>query len=523
MESNKTIVSIESGTIKGFIKKNIITYLGIPYAKAKRFMPPEKTDHWNEIFEANQYGNISPQENVWGGNEFLFNREGKQNEDCLNLNIWTPDIHDHKKRPVMVWLHGGGFQSGSSMEQELYDGTNLSKEGDVVVVSINHRLNILGFLDLEEYGEKYKYSGNVGMMDIEYALRWIQTNIEKFGGDKHNVTLFGQSGGGAKILTLMAMPSAKGLFHKVIIESGAVETSGMTLTSKETSKRVGQLVVEKLGIQKIDEINAVPYNQLIKIGNETLEQVAEEQKIPSVFGDGTYSLIWNPNVDGKYIIDNPIGNKARNLSSNIPMLIGSNFSEWSTFPLATNIEKGKENNKNNWSKDKVENLIKDKFGKETAIIKNMFKKAYPEKQDVDLLFIDSLLRTRVLKTINSMKTTPIYSYIFTYETPLYGGFAMSYHCAELPYIFNNREYSKAALAGKEETKQLEKQISKAWINFARYSNPNHEDLPFWPAYTKENGSTMIFDKTCNVKNHHDEELMKKLEPNYDFIKGEQHE
>lgn len=517
---NKTRVKITSGQVEGIMNDGVYTYLGIPYAKAKRFMPPKRIKSWKDVFQANRYGNIAPQDNNWGGNEFLYNIERKQSEDCLNLNIWTPHISNKEKHPVMVWLHGGGFQSGSSMEQLVYDGTHLSKNGDVVVVSLNHRLNILGFLDLEEYDEKYRYSGNAGMMDIEAALQWIHENIEQFGGDKNNITLFGQSGGGAKILTLMAMPSVKDLFHKVIIESGAVETSGMTLTHKTASHRVAKLVLEKLGIDKnhIQDLETIDYQKLIKAGNEALEQVAKEQKISSVFGDGTYSLIWNPVVDGKYILADPIDTKVLAMSDNIPMIIGSNFSEWSTFQMITDIDYGKQNNKNNWSMEKTLKIIKQRYGDKSGEMIKHFQKAYPEKKLVDLLFVDALLRTRVLKTINlrSKQKAPIYTYLFAYETPLYGGFGMSYHCAELPYVFGNIECYKASMAGGKTAQNLSHQISQAWIQFARTGNPNHQGLSHWDKYTKENGATMIFDNNSEVQYHHDESLMKALLPNYEF-------
>jgi para-nitrobenzyl esterase len=220
------VTSTGAGKVRGYIHNSIYTYKGMPYAEAKRFEAPQKPKPWQGIRSSMTYGPVAPLMNpttsVQDESEFVYHHDwGYTNEDCMRLNVWTPGINDGKKRPVMFWIHGGGFTAGSSQELPSYDGENLSKKGDVVVVSINHRLNILGFLDLSAYGDKYKHSANVSILDIKAALEWVKANIENFGGDPNNVTIFGQSGGGAKVLTLMAMPSAKGLFQKAINESGA--------------------------------------------------------------------------------------------------------------------------------------------------------------------------------------------------------------------------------------------------------------------------------------------------------------
>ena len=234
------VAETENGKLQGFIRDGIYTYHGVQYATAEPFMPPVKISSWDGVKLALNYGPMSPQSikpeddmfpvhyywPLWEGRNY------PQDNCCQNLNIWTPGLDD-AKRPVMIWLHGGGFQADSSLAEDVYRGENLARKGDVVVVSLNHWLNVLGFLDLSAYGEKYKYSGNLGMMDIVAALEWVRDNISHFGGNPDNVTLFGQSGGGAKILTLMAMPSAKGLFHKVIEQSGAVQMMGITLPRSE--------------------------------------------------------------------------------------------------------------------------------------------------------------------------------------------------------------------------------------------------------------------------------------------------
>ena len=212
---NVAVTNTESGRVRGYIQNGIFTYKGIPYAKAKRFEVAEKPDSWEGVRSSTMYGPVAPlmipTTSIQDEPEFVFDHDwGYTNEDCLRINIWTPNIDDNKKRPVLFWIHGGGFTAGSSQELPSYDGQNLSKKGDVVVVSINHRLNILGFLDLSAYGDKYKHSANNSILDMVAALEWVKTNIENFGGDPNNVTIYGQSGGGAKVNTLMAMPKAKG-------------------------------------------------------------------------------------------------------------------------------------------------------------------------------------------------------------------------------------------------------------------------------------------------------------------------
>ena len=298
------VVEVEGGKIQGYIRNNIFTYHGVPYAEAELFMPPTKLKAWDGIKMAVTYGNISPQgtsqaEDMFAAHWYwpLWNtRNYPQSNNCQNLNIWTPGLDD-EKRPVMVWLHGGGFEAGSSSVEDIYDGENLSRKGNVVVVSVNHRLNVLGFLDLSAYGEEYKYSGNLGVMDLVAALEWVKNNIASFGGDPANVTLFGQSGGGAKILTLMAVPAAKGLFHKAIEQSGAVELMGINLPDQKASRRVAELTLKNLEVSKPSELVNIPYQKLREAADKAMTQAIKE-------GEAIYS--WSPVKDGDYIPADPV-------------------------------------------------------------------------------------------------------------------------------------------------------------------------------------------------------------------------
>nr|WP_233113630.1 carboxylesterase family protein [Aggregatibacter actinomycetemcomitans] len=301
------VVQTQSGEIKGYIHNDILTYKGIPYATAERFMPPKPVENWQGTKMALTYGDVCPQVPMGGRSFFFTGPEMTESEQCLNLNVWAPK-NDGKKRAVMVWIHGGGFQSGASNDLDSYDGENLARKGDVVVVSVNHRLNAMGYLDLSAYGKQYKNSANAGIQDLVAALEWVKANAEQFGGDPNNVTIFGESGGGAKVLTLMATPAAKGLFNKAIVQSGAVEKMGMTLTSPKTGQRVAELTLANLGVKPtaLNRLNSFTPDQINAAANKALKQTAEEQKITPLRGTG-YGLAWAPTMDGDYIPQEPVG------------------------------------------------------------------------------------------------------------------------------------------------------------------------------------------------------------------------
>ena len=306
-----TTVQTVSGPVAGYIDDGVYIYKGIPYAKAERFAPAEDPDPWTDVRPSRAYGPTAPAgpRSGWWSDDQAFTMhwdDGFHDEDCLRVNIWTGGINDGKKRPVMVWLHGGGFREGSGQELICYDGSNLARDHDVVVVSLNHRLNVLGFLDLSAYGAKYAHSGNLGMMDIVKALEWVRDNIARFGGDPSNVTIFGQSGGGGKVSTLMAMPSAKGLFSKAIVESGSVTN----LLTPKYSRRVGAATVANLGLNpsKIEDIATVPYDRLLAAYDAALKQIGDEAKEDGAFPTNILdSLLFGqvPIVDGEIIPAQP--------------------------------------------------------------------------------------------------------------------------------------------------------------------------------------------------------------------------
>ena len=497
------IVQTDAGKVRGYIHKGIFTYKGIPYAKAERFMAPAKPAAWKDVRSSMTYGPVCPMDPTTTVNdefEFPFHHNwGYTNENCQTLNVWTPGINDNKKRPVMVWFHGGGFTAGSYVELPSYDGENISHKGDVVLVSVNHRLNVLGFLDLSAYGDKYKSSSNAGLLDLVAALQWIKQNIAQFGGDPDNVTIFGQSGGGGKVTSLMNAPSAKGLFHKAIVESGSY-LSGFT--EQSISKRVAAALLEELQLQpsQVDSLQTISYERLNAAGKKALSKVAAAMKAEGKTVP-TFGLGWGPILDGSFLPYQPTDPSAIEIAKNVPMLVGSTKNEFTPFiPGSRDISM--ENAKANLQK---------KYGDKTDAYIAAVKKAYPETTkpsdyiDIDVFFRPGTISHANLKAVPG--AAPVYMYLFSWQSPVMDGMYKAMHCMELPFVFDNIDKCEEMTGGGKEAYALADKMSSAWINFARTGNPNAKMLPTWPAYTQQNGATMIFDNKCEVKNNPDKDLL----------------
>jgi para-nitrobenzyl esterase len=495
------IVQTEYGKLRGYIHNGIYTFKGVPYGKAERFMPPEKPAPWQGIRSSMTYGPVCPIDattTVSDEFEFPFHHDwGYTNENCLNLNVWTKKISNSQKKPVMVWFHGGGFTAGSSVELPSYDGESLARKGDVVVVSVNHRLNVLGFLDLSAYGEKYKSSPNAGLMDLVAALLWVKENISNFGGDPNNVTIFGQSGGGGKVTCLMNAPSAKGLFHKAIVQSGSYLTG---FTEESITKKVSAALLEELGLQtgQVDSLQKIPYERLNAAGRKALMKVQQTLKPGEI---PTFGLGWGPVLDNKFLPYQPTETVAIELSKNIPLLIGSTKNEFAPFiPGSRNI-----------TMDSAIAKLQKKYGDKTEAYLAAVKKAYPETAkpsdyiDFDFIFRPGAIRQADQKAIPG--AAPVYMYLFTWQSPVLDTVFKAMHCMELPFVFNNIQRCEEMTGGGKDAYTLADKMSGAWINFAKIGNPNIKDLPAWPQYTTENGATMIFDNKCQIKTHHDKELL----------------
>ncbi|MHB9295911.1 putative para-nitrobenzyl esterase [Pillotina sp. SPG140] len=520
-EAAETLVKTRAGAVHGYVSNGIYTYHGIPYAQAtERFVPAEDVTPWEGVLDATAYGPISLQ----AGLGFAAYSDGSgatiMDNNCQNLNIWTPGTGGGQKRPVMVWLHGGGFSSGASSTDAATDGENLSRYGDVVVVSVNHRLNILGHFDLSEYGDKYQYSANVGITDIADALQWIQDNIGQFGGDPGNVTVFGESGGGAKVLALMTTPYAEGLFHKGIVQSGTTETVGLQLNSKAVARRVTELTLEKLGItaETIEDLQRVDYEELTRQSNLALQQAAEEFGIPGPFGG--FSMEWQPVVDGGYMPTNAVTDDSfAEAGKDIPLLIGTNLNEWEAFGLLMNMNESQHDNKTIWSEEEVNAKLEEKYVDRAEEIANAFMEAYPYKTKADVLYVDTMIRLPSLKIMShkaDQRGAPVYAYMFTWESPAAPGLILANHTAEIPFVFHNIERSAMTIGDSEEAYTLEERMSRAWINFAKTGNPNTDDLPEWPAFDREGGAVMLFDNEPMAGYKHDRKLLSLLAPEYEY-------
>ena len=498
------VTSTTQGKVRGYINNSVYTYKGIPYAVAKRFEAPQKPAPWTGVRSSMTYGPVSPlmtpTTSVQDEGEFVFHHDwGYTSEDCMRVNVWTPGINDGKKRPVLFWIHGGGFAAGSSQELPSYDGENLAKKGDVVVVSINHRLNILGFLDLSAYGEKYKHSANASIVDIKAALEWVRDNIANFGGDAGNVTIFGQSGGGAKVNTLMAMPGAKGLFHKAINQSGAFRSN---MLDKQTTQNITAELLKVLNLQpsQVDSLQTIPYAVLTDAGNKALAATAAKMKAEGKPAPG-FGLGWGPSVDSEDLPYQLLSKEALELSKNVPLLIGTTKNEFAPFMNGQ------------FSKaplDKIMGVIKTQRGDKADAYLAAVKKAWPaDTKPSDLLDIDITFRPGAVFQANekaALNAAPVYMYLFSWQSPVMDGKFKAVHCMDIPFVFNNIQRCAEMTGGNKDAYALADKISSAVISFARTGNPNHKGLPNWPAYNATNTATMHFDNKCEVLPQMDKEL-----------------
>ena len=499
--SSVAVAQTANGKVAGYIQDGVTIFKGIPYAKANRFEAPVQADSWEGIRSCRQYGPVSPQgaRSGWANDEiaFAFNwNDGVQGEDCLRLNVWTPAL-DSRKRPVMVWLHGGGYSAGSGQELPSYDGTSLAFAEDVVVVSINHRLNVLGFLDLSAYGETYAKSANAGLLDIVASLKWVRDNIAAFGGDPSNVTIFGQSGGGGKVTTLLATPCAKGLFHKAIVQSGSMLR---TMESKY-SRKIGIATVRNLGLDasSIDKISEVPYGELLAAGEKAIAQVKAEAD-----RDGVASFIfgWAPTVDGAVLPSQPFDPQAPAISAEIPMIIGTTRHEFSMTTYVPALR--------NAGREEVVGILKGRYGEGTERFLELFAKAYPGSKPADMLDADFVFRPGAIEQAlrkSLQGAAPVYMYMFNWESPVLDGILRSTHCMEIPFVFNNADRHASMTGGGAQAMELASKMSHCWAEFARCGKPSAEGLPEWEPFEAEKRAVMFFDNTCKMSYSHDKELM----------------
>jgi para-nitrobenzyl esterase len=482
------------GRVRGVDANGIKTFKGIPYgastAGPNRFMPPVDPAKWSGVRDALVYGASAPQRDPAAapapdrsaGLSVAAASLPAEGEDCLVLNVWTPAVGDGGRRPVMVWCHGGGFATGSG-SSPVTDGTNLARRGDVVVVSINHRLNVLGFTNLSEIGgPAFAQSGDVGMLDIVHALEWVRANIAEFGGDAGNVTVFGQSGGGRKVATLLAMPSAKGLFHRAIIESGAT----LKLVEPARGAAVARELVAKAGLKPGDVkgLQALPLDRVMRAYFDTVRAMNVDQM----------TMGFSPNVDGKAVPRHPFHPDASSVSADVPLMLGSTRTELTSSADAALFALGE---------DALRDRIAALFGDKSGAIVDLYRKANPGASPSDLYFLiasDHRYSAPVMKIAErraALGKGPVYLYYFRWESPLDGGRLKSPHTIEIPFAFHNLDASPLT-RGAAGASALADAVSDAWLAFARSGNPNTSKLMAWPAFEARRRATMVLDAESRV-------------------------
>jgi para-nitrobenzyl esterase len=512
-----TVAETTSGKIRGFSRNGVYAFKGVPYgastAGERRFMPPAKPEPWKGIRNALQYGRVCPThdsahfdtdgKNLANADEdaFVLHRGSAATvpgEDCLRLNLWTPQINAAQraatpKRAVMVYMHGGGFSGGSGHDLLSYDGENLARNHDVVVVTHNHRLNVYGYLNLAGLGgEEFASSANVGMLDIVAVLEWVRDNITTFGGDPGNVTIFGQSGGGGKVIALMAMPAAKGLFHRAIVQSGPF----LKLLSPDYSGRVAELTMEELGLSKsqVKQLQRIPVDRLSGAAVEAMKKMPRPQpSLRETFGERD----WGPTVDGRVLPGHPFDPGAPMLSADVPLLTGSNLHEFVNgldHPDADAMRV-----------EELSKLMGEAFGGDSAAIIEAYRRDYPKATPFGLYATIAASRVRIPAFAQAHRkadlgAAPAYAYVYAWRTPVLDNRPGPFHACEIAFTFDNAAICDHYSAGSPDAFTLSKQISTAWVNFARTGNPNHSGLPHWPAYTAHDRATMYFDTSCEVRN-----------------------
>lgn len=472
----QTVVKTSTGKIEGYFDDGVYAFKAIPYGVSERFQPAQPTS-WEGVLECKEYG-------PWAMSTANAGECEEFTGDHL-LNVFTTGVNDGEKRPVIVWIHGGGYSKGSGNSYGV-NGEPLAKKG-LVCVTVNHRLDILGYMDLSSFGGKWADCVNLGQRDLVLALKWVKANAELFGGDPDNVTIYGESGGGGKVGNLLCMPEAKGLFQKAIVQSGA----GAGRTTSEQSQKTGEAVVAALGLtaETLDQIQTIPFDELVAAASSA----RQNSGMGMMMGFG-------PTMDGKHITHQPYSPDFAEFSKDIPLIIGSTFNELQKVYYADetlDLEKAKE-------------ILNQRYGGHADEYIAAFLEAYPDATPADFVSIDTNFRPASVKTaIAHSKTAPVYNYLYTWMADTEAAHLQgSYHGMDISMAFN-LPVAEGNTVDPSDPKaiKLADRVSECWVNFCKTGNPSTPEIE-WPQYTEDSRNTLIMDNEFVIKKDLDNELMR---------------
>jgi para-nitrobenzyl esterase len=492
------VAATQYGKVRGYVDDGVLTFKGVPYGAPTggehRWLPARPPAPWDGEYPALVYGANCPQRlHDWVSEQTFLQQwtDGWQSEDMLKVNVWTPSRTG--KRPVMFYIHGGGFTFGSAYELASQDGAQMARHHDVVSVTVNHRLNVLGFLDLSELGgPAYADSVNVGMTDLVAALRWVRDNIASFGGDPDRVMIYGQSGGGSKVTTLLGMPSARGLIHRASAQSGG----GGNPPSGEQSRELARRIIAELGVTDIPALQKMEWARLNEIGNAV---IAKMNPPPGPWGPtpppGTPPRVgWGPTVDGRIVTMRAFFEGAPEISRHVPLLLGSTS------------EEGNRMSSRPTEAEWLAALTKSYGDTKAAAIVAALKQAYPQKSIRTLSYMCSGFGlnglgmrnnvTRMATMKHAQQGAPVFTWYFTWQSPMLED-AGAWHTSELAFCFDNTARCAQGTGNGPEAQALAKRMATAWANFARSGDPSQPGLP-WPAFTPDRCPTMRFDSDCGM-------------------------
>jgi para-nitrobenzyl esterase len=478
-DDSAPLARVRGGALRGYRDQGICVFKGIPYGgdtAARRFQAPVLETPWQDVRDAGAYGAAAPQ----------LKASEPTSEDCLFLNVWTPGLRDGGKRPILFYIHGGGYTTGSGSDP-LYDGVRLCKRGDVVVVTVNHRLNLFGYLSLAQLGDAgFADSGNAGQLDLIQALQWVRQHAGEFGGDPGNVTVFGQSGGGAKIATLMAMPAARGLFHRAWTMSG----QQVTVAGPRAATQRAQLLLDalKLAPGELARIRTLPVAQLL---------AAAQLRDPSRVENS--ALYFGPVLDARNVPVHPFWPTAPLQSARIPMVIGNTRDETRAF-----LGNDAKNFALSWDELPARLESQQYVDLLPQVVIAEYRRLYPQYSPSDVFFAATTAGRSWRGAVEEAEArarqgAPTWVYQLDWGSPLDGGKFGAFHTLDIPLVFDTIAQPGARTGHGADAQRMAAQMSQALLAFARSGNPNHRSLPHWTPYSLQRRETLLFDTPSRLE------------------------